>query len=169
MFWYESSLLVTEVYISMFLGCCDTSGLKRLRPLMKALRSLITTTLSWKFSLSSKPHSADYATKKQSPIFAFNFDTKYDIFFTYIAASAMVFIVVPEQLVVDVFETEFRVSCFQFELDISTTDLEQPLPICDVLFSLKYIHNSNSSIREQQLFIWSRRHIISVQKIATRE
>jgi len=86
-----------------------------------------------------------------------------------IAASAMVFIVVPEQLVVDVFETEFRVSCFQFELDISTTDLEQPLPICDVLFSLKYIHNSHSSIREQQLFIWSRRHIISVQKIATRE
>jgi len=86
--------------------------------------------------------------KSSRQYFTFNFDTKYnDIFFTYIAASAMVFIVVPEQLVVDVFETEFRVSCFQFELDISTTDLEQPLPICDVLFSLKYIHNSNSSIR----------------------
>lgn len=95
--------------------------------------------------------------------------SKYKICFTYIAASAMVFIVDPEQFVVDVFETEFLVSCFQFELDISTTDLEQPLPICGVLYSLKNIHNSNSSIREQQLFIWSRSHIVSVRKFATRE
>lgn len=81
----------------------------------------------------------------------------------------MVFIVDPEQFVVDVFETEFRVSCFKSELDISTTDLEQPLPICGVLDSLKNIHNSNSSNREQQLFIWSRCHIVSVQKFATRQ
>jgi len=61
------------------------------------------------------------------------YTSKYKLWFTYIAASAMVFIVDPEQFVVDVFETEFLVSCFKFELDISTTDLEQPLPICGAL------------------------------------
>ena len=33
----------------------------------------------------------------------------------------------------------------------------------------KNIHNSISSIRKQQLFIWSRCHILSVQKFATRQ
>jgi len=83
----------------------------------------------------------------------------------------MVLIVDPEQFVVDVFETEFRVSCFQFELDISTTDLEQPVPICGVLYSLENIHNSNSSIKENNSFssAVARRHIVAVRKFATRE
>ena len=87
--------------------------------------------------------------KSRRRSFAFNF--KYEVqvntkYFTYIAASAMVFIVEPEQFVVDVFETEFRVPCFKFERDISTTDLEQPLPICGVLYSLKNIHNSTEFV-----------------------
>lgn len=66
---------------------------------------------------------------------------------TYIAASARVFIVDPEQIVVEVVDAELRLSGFQFELVTSTTDLEQPVPICQ-LYPLEIAHNHKSSMKE---------------------
>lgn len=60
--------------------------------------------------------------------------------FTYIVASASVLIVDPVA-VVDAFEAELRASGFQFALT-TTTDFEQPVPICFSVFSLENLHYS---------------------------
>lgn len=58
--------------------------------------------------------------------------------YTYIEASARVFNADPV-VVVDVFEAELRAAGFQSELATTTTDFEQPVPICS-LYCLENPH-----------------------------